>query len=224
MLRERRGRRGDREDDLLDAVRLHESIEVGDRAGDRHVVQRAPAERRVVVDDDQRHQAERGRVLHLAEHRRAGGAGADDRDRCAVRAVPGAPEREQARLEAHEAEQERDEDRAGDEHRERDPLGAPGEPDEQDDAAAQAGREQAHRLVDARVAPGAAVAAPQRGEPELHDARDRQEHGEAVPVGRRDLEVEAGADEQEVDGEDDHQVEQGQREVAPHVDRGACNP
>ena len=151
--------------------------EVVDAAGDRHAVDLAAAQRRVVVDGHDRDQAELRALAHLAERGRAGAPGADDRDAHAALAVAEAAEREQPRLEADQAEQEGGDDRPGDEHRERDVLGAPREHQEQDDARrcapAHSKRRASSMLAWRQVRP---YPPHSPGREDVHHARRGQEH------------------------------------------------
>ncbi len=98
--------------------------------------------------------------------------------------------------------------------RERHALARPRERDDQHGAGAGAGREQADGLVDAGVAPGAAVAAAGPHGDHAHDARHRQEELEAGPSSRGDVEVEAEVEEDEVRERSEDEVDDDEGVVA----------
>ena len=212
------------DEDLLHAVLRDHRVEVVDRSHDRNAVDRAPPERVVVVDDRDGNQSEDRIVLHLSERGCSFGAGPDHRDSVSDAHPPVAAEREQAALKPSQAHQERREERSGNQHRDRDVALVPAEDQQQHDSTGETGKDQPTCLVDARVSPCPPVTAPEQRGPELHDAGDREEHSEVLPVMGRHGEVEPDEEDDRVCDERHHEIEQREGDVAPHAARGARQP
>ena len=213
-----RGRRGHGQEHEVHVMVGDDAREVVDRPGDRHAVDRAVPQPGVVVDHDHRHQAEDGGLLHLAQRRGAVGSRADDGDAHAGARVRVPTEREQPLLEPDHAEEEGGDDRPDDQHGEGNALGAPHEGQHEDEPGGGAGREQSQGFVDAGVAPRAAVAAPRPHAAHAHEAGDREEDLEVVPVVVGHAEVEAQREQQQVGEDRQHHIEQHESEVAAYAD------